>query len=50
MTSTIPTNIRAIQVQPDKTVKVIWIPFGEHELVKNLPEDQIIVSFDSHYS
>ncbi|KAE9403137.1 GroES-like protein [Gymnopus androsaceus JB14] len=43
MTATIPTNIRAVQVQPDKTVKVISIPFGEDELVKNLPEDQVII-------
>ncbi|KAH7869401.1 chaperonin 10-like protein [Lentinula edodes] len=39
----IPTNIRAVQVQPDKTVKVIQIPFGQDDLVKNLPEDQLII-------
>lgn len=46
-TTTIPTHIRAVQVQPNKTVKVITIPFGEHDLVKNLPEDQIIVGIPS---
>ncbi|KAE9393203.1 hypothetical protein BT96DRAFT_999652 [Gymnopus androsaceus JB14] len=43
MTTTIPINIRAVQVQPNKTVKVISIPFGQDELVKNLPDDQIII-------
>ncbi|KAJ3841909.1 chaperonin 10-like protein [Lentinula raphanica] len=42
-THEIPTNIKAIQVQSDRTVKVIEIPFGQDELVKNLPEDQLII-------
>ncbi|KAE9386409.1 hypothetical protein BT96DRAFT_1006107 [Gymnopus androsaceus JB14] len=34
MTTTIPINIRAVQVQPNKTVKVISIPFGQDELIR----------------
>jgi NADPH:quinone reductase-like Zn-dependent oxidoreductase len=41
--SDIPKNIKAIQVQPDKTVKIIEFAFGEHDLVKNLPKDQVII-------
>jgi len=39
----IPNNIKAIQVQADRTVKLVEIPFGQQDLVKNIPEDQIIV-------
>ncbi|KAE9407341.1 GroES-like protein [Gymnopus androsaceus JB14] len=43
ITTKIPDNIRAIQIQAGKTVKVVSIPFGQHDLVKNLPRDQIII-------
>ncbi|KAE9388121.1 GroES-like protein [Gymnopus androsaceus JB14] len=39
----IPNNIKAIQVQADRTVKLVEIPFGQQDLVKNIPEDQVIV-------
>ncbi|KAE9388123.1 GroES-like protein [Gymnopus androsaceus JB14] len=39
----IPNNIKAIQVQANKTVKLVEIPFGQQDLVKNIPEDQVIV-------
>ncbi|KAJ4468788.1 chaperonin 10-like protein [Lentinula aciculospora] len=43
MATEIPSNIRAIQVQEDKTVKLIQIPFGQDDLVKSIPEDQLII-------
>ncbi|KZV73105.1 GroES-like protein [Peniophora sp. CONT] len=39
----IPETIKALQVQDDRTVKVIEIPFASQEKVKNLPEDQVLV-------
>ncbi|KAE9390319.1 GroES-like protein, partial [Gymnopus androsaceus JB14] len=41
--ASLPETIKALQIQSDKTVKVIEIPFASQDLVKNLPEDQIIV-------
>ena len=38
-----PETIKALQIQADKSVKVVEIPFATQDLVKNLPEDQIIV-------
>ncbi|KAE9404578.1 GroES-like protein [Gymnopus androsaceus JB14] len=38
-----PETIKALQIQPDKTLKVVEIPFSSQELVKNIPEDQIII-------
>lgn len=43
----LPNTIKALQIQSDRTVKVVEIPFASQELVKNLPEDQIIVSIFS---
>lgn len=41
--ASLPETINALQIQSDKTLKVIEIPFASQDLVKNLPEDQIIV-------
>ncbi|KAE9390322.1 GroES-like protein [Gymnopus androsaceus JB14] len=41
--ASLPETIEALQIQPDKTLKVIEIPFASQDLVKNLPEDQIII-------
>ena len=42
-----PETIKALQIQPDKTLKVVEIPFSSQDLVKNIPEDQIIVGVPS---
>ena len=39
----VPETIKALQVQDDRTVKVIDLPFASQEKVKNLPEDQVLV-------
>ncbi|KAE9397700.1 GroES-like protein [Gymnopus androsaceus JB14] len=39
----IPSNIKALQIQADNTVKLVEIPFGQQDLVKSIPEDHIIV-------
>ncbi|VDC06820.1 unnamed protein product [Peniophora sp. CBMAI 1063] len=39
----LPETIKALQVQDDRTVKVIDLPFASQEKVQNLPEDQILV-------
>ncbi|KAE9390324.1 GroES-like protein [Gymnopus androsaceus JB14] len=41
--ASLPETIKALQIQLDKTLKVIEIPFASQNLVKNLPEDQIII-------
>ncbi|KIK70162.1 hypothetical protein GYMLUDRAFT_34642 [Collybiopsis luxurians FD-317 M1] len=38
-----PETIKALQIQSNKTVEVVDIPFASQDLVKNLPEDQVII-------
>ncbi|KAF5390110.1 hypothetical protein D9757_003821 [Collybiopsis confluens] len=42
MTS-IPESIKVLQLQSNRTVKVVDIPFASQDLVKNIPEDQVII-------
>ncbi|VDC06799.1 unnamed protein product [Peniophora sp. CBMAI 1063] len=39
----LPETIKALQVQSDRTVKVIDLPFASQEKVKNLPDNQILL-------
>ncbi|KAF9068920.1 chaperonin 10-like protein [Rhodocollybia butyracea] len=41
--SSLPETIKALQVQPGKSVKVVQIPFASQDLVKHLPSDQVII-------
>ncbi|KAF9068863.1 chaperonin 10-like protein [Rhodocollybia butyracea] len=41
--SSLPENIRALQIQPEKGVKIVQIPFASQDLVKHLPDDQVII-------
>jgi len=39
----LPETIKALQIQPEKGVKVVQIPFASQDLVEHLPSDQVII-------
>ncbi|KAF5393160.1 hypothetical protein D9757_001176 [Collybiopsis confluens] len=39
----LPETIKALQIQPDKTLQLVEIPFSSQLLVQDLPEDQLII-------
>ncbi|VDB96002.1 unnamed protein product [Peniophora sp. CBMAI 1063] len=39
----LPETIKAIQIQQDRTVAVVAIPFASQEKIRSLPEDQVLV-------
>ncbi|KZV73102.1 GroES-like protein [Peniophora sp. CONT] len=39
----LPETIKAVQLQEDRTVAVVAIPFSSEDKIKNLPEDQILI-------
>ena len=41
---TLPDTIKAVQIQEDKTLAVITLPLASQDKVKNLPNDQVLVS------
>ncbi|KAI0028239.1 chaperonin 10-like protein [Vararia minispora EC-137] len=43
MSESLPETIKAVQIQPEKTVKVVDIPFASQELVKNLPSEDVLI-------
>ena len=42
MTS-LPQTIKALQIQEDRTVKVVDIPFASQEKIQNLPSEEVLV-------
>jgi hypothetical protein len=43
MPAALPETIKALQIQDDKTVKVVEIPFASNKLVQELPANQVLV-------
>ena len=41
--SALPETIKALQIQEDKSVKVIDLPFASQEKVQNLPKNEVLV-------
>ncbi|KZV77217.1 GroES-like protein [Peniophora sp. CONT] len=41
--ASLPDTIKVVQIQDNKTVAVVTIPFASQEKVQNLPEDQVLV-------
>ncbi|KZV61857.1 GroES-like protein [Peniophora sp. CONT] len=41
--SSLPQTIKALQIQGNKSVKVVDIPFASQDKVQNLPEDEVLV-------
>ncbi|KAF9068864.1 chaperonin 10-like protein [Rhodocollybia butyracea] len=42
--SSLPESIKALQIQPEhRGVKIVQIPFASQDLVKHLPDDQVII-------
>jgi len=39
----LPVTIKALQIQPGFTVKVVDIPFADQDKIKNLPDNEILV-------
>ncbi|KAF9068890.1 chaperonin 10-like protein [Rhodocollybia butyracea] len=39
----LPETIEALQIRPEKGVRVVQIPFASQDLVKHLPSDQVII-------
>ncbi|VDC00866.1 unnamed protein product [Peniophora sp. CBMAI 1063] len=39
----LPQTIKALQIQENKTVKVVYIPFATQEKIQRLPKDEVLV-------
>ncbi|KAI0031021.1 chaperonin 10-like protein [Vararia minispora EC-137] len=43
MSVCLPETIKAVLLQPERTVKVVDLPFASQEPVKNLPADEVLI-------